>query len=132
MKILLFCFVQFFAWAASELNGPPDNTKNLYTVLSKSVSAFNSKMFEKISEIENGNIFYSPLGLHMALFQVYLGAPKNSTARQELARLLQIDSEEGFEYLFNYENVLAFHEIQSSDQVSILSIFYKQLFEQNC
>ena len=124
MKILIFCFFQFLAWAASEREVSPDNTKNLYTVLSKSVSAFNSKMFEKISEIENGNIFYSPLGLHMALFQIYLGAPKNSTAKQELARLLQIDSEEGFEYLFNYENVLAFHEIQSSDQVSILSIFY--------
>ena len=124
MKIFQFCLVQFLALAASGLNGSPDNTKNLYTVLSKSVSAFNSKMFEKISEIENGNIFYSPLGLHMALFQVYLGAPKNSTARQELSRLLEIDSEEGFEYLFNYENVLAFHEIQSSDQVSILSIFY--------
>jgi hypothetical protein len=123
MKILLFYFVQFLAWAASEIDNTPDSNKNQFTALSKSVSAFNSKMFEKISEIENGNIFYSPLGLHMALFQVYLGAPKNSTARLELARLFEIDSVEDIEYLNNYQNVLAFHEIQSSDQVSILSTF---------
>jgi len=85
-------------------------------------------MFEKISESESSNIFYSPLGLHMALFQVYLGASKNSTSRKELASLLEIDSEDGFEYLFNYEYVLAFHENPSSNQVSILSTFYKQLF----
>ncbi len=127
--MLLFCFFQFLALETSYgLIISPENTKNQYTVLSKSVSAFNSKMFQKISEIKKGNIFYSPFGLHMALFQVYLGASKNSTSRKELASLLEIDSEDGFEYLFNYEYVLTFHENPSSNQVSILSTFYKQLF----
>ncbi len=117
MKILLFCLFQFLALETScGLNISPENIKNQFNALSKSVSAFNSKMFEKISEIEKGNIFYSPLGLHMALFQVYLGASWNSTTRQELSRLLQLDAEDYTEYLSNYQDALAFFEVQSSDQ----------------
>ncbi len=115
MKIFLFCFFQFLALEAFEINIPPEATKNQYNVLSNSLSAFNSKMFEKITESENGNIIYSPLGLHMALFQVYLGALKNSTSRQELASLLQIDPGPGTEYLYSYEDALAFYEVQSAD-----------------
>jgi len=82
-------------------------------------------MFERISESESGNIFYSPLGLHMALFQVYLGASRNSSTSQELARLLQIDAEEDTQYLYNYQNALDFYKVQSlddQDQQTVIKI----------
>ncbi len=108
MKIFLFCFLQFLVLEAFGINIPPEETKNQYNVLSNSVSVLNSKMFEKITESENGNIIYSPLGLHMALFQVYLGALRNSTSMEELARLLQIDPGHDTEHLYSYEDALAF------------------------
>ena len=40
-----------------------------------SINAFNQKMFKAVSDIEDGNIFYSPFSLHMLLSQAYAGAP---------------------------------------------------------
>jgi len=76
------------------------------SILSESLSAFNSKIFEKISQLENGNILYSPLTLHLGLFQTYLGAPRNSTTRKELKELLELNNNEDDGYLNNYEIAL--------------------------
>jgi serpin B len=119
MKILFLCFVHIWTLVASApLEANPDvsskNTKDQPSVLSKSVSDFNSKMFEKISQLEKGNIFYSPLGLHILLSQVYLGSPKNSSTGQELAVLLGLDKENDAEYLDSYKKALATQESQLS------------------
>ena len=85
---------------------PGNTTKDQTSILSESVSAFHSKMLEKISQLENENFLYSPLSLHMGLFQTYLGAPKNSSTRKELAGLLEINPEEDAGYLENYQSAL--------------------------
>jgi len=85
MKIFLLCFALFLALGVSlpaqEIIS--DKPEDQPSILSKSVSTFSSKLYEKISEYEseNGNIMFSPLGLHMLLFQIYLGAPKDSCTR---------------------------------------------------
>ena len=71
-------------------------------------------MFEKISQLENGNIFYSPLGLHILLSQVYMGSPKNSSTSQELAVLLDLNPEDDAKYLDSYREALATQEAQLS------------------
>ena len=90
-----------------------NNTKKQPTILSESVSAFNSKIFEIISQLENGNIMYSPLSLHLGLFQTYLGTPRNSSTRVELESLLELNlEEEDVGYLNNYEFVLTTHTLR--------------------
>jgi len=119
MKILLLFFAHLLASVASTpmeaIHDATAETGNVQpSVLSKSVSGFNNKMFEKISQRENGNIFYSPLGLHILLSQVYMGAPKNTTTSQELALLLDLNPEDDDQYLNSYREALATQDVQLS------------------
>ena len=121
MKIFVFCFLLFLELIAASprretvgTDVPANKSLDRSSSLSHSVSALHSKIFEKISQVENGNIFYSPLGLHMPLFQVYLGAPKNSTTSKELAGLLDLNTEQDVGYLDSYQRALATQEAQLS------------------
>jgi len=88
-------------------NDSGNKTAKQASILSNSLSTFNSNFFEKISQLENGNIMYSPLGLHLGLFQTYLGAPRNSSSRKELKGILELNMDEDIGYLNNYELALA-------------------------
>ncbi len=119
MKILLLFFAHLLASVASTpmeaIHDATAETGNVQpSVLSKSVSGFNNKMFEKISQQENGNIFYSPFGLHILLSQVYMGAPKNTTTSQELALLLDLNPKDDDQYLKSYGEALATQDVQLS------------------
>ena len=74
--------------------------------LSGSISEFNSQLWSKISSANQGNIFYSPLSLHLAITQIYLGSPKGSGTRSELASLLQLDPLDVTSVAANYHDVL--------------------------
>jgi serine protease inhibitor len=112
VKIFLLCFAQFLALVASLPTQeiiPDDlgnNTKDYSSILSKSVSSFNSKVLKNLADLENGNILYSPLGLHMLLFQIYSGTPINSSASIELEELLEMKPDEDIEFLNDYQITL--------------------------
>jgi serine protease inhibitor len=135
MKIFAFCILLLLEFVAAASprretiapDVPGNRSLDRPSSLSHSVSALHSKIFEKISQVEHGNIFYSPLGLHMPLFQVYLGAPKNSSASKELANLLSLSTENDSGYLTSYQQVLATQEAQLSrlHQGSIVRIAHK-------
>ncbi len=64
------------------------------TSLGDSISKFDSMFYPKVSGSHLGNIIYSPFSLHMAFYQMFLGAPKGSDTHSELGSLLQIDQED--------------------------------------
>lgn len=67
---------------------------------------FNAKMYKRMTEIEDGNIVYSPFSLHTALSLAYLGAPEGTPTSKELIELLGLDPQHTEDYLYNYLRVL--------------------------
>jgi serpin B len=104
-------------------------TFNIDEIDHRSLSAFNSKMFYQISHLENGNIIYSPLCLHMALFQIYLGSPKGSTTSKELSALLEVNPEEDEKYLNSYKNAIKVQMLNGSLVTIANKIFVDDNFE---
>ena len=75
-------------------------------LLKDSVNDFNSKMFKSASDIDGGNLIYSPFSLHMLLSQAYAGAPTGSDTSEELAKLLSFKPNNDETYLYNYLKVV--------------------------
>ena len=65
-----------------------DGIVSLPFLLQDSVNTFNTKLFKSLAEFEFGNIIYSPFFLHMILSLAYVGAPLNTIASEEMAKLL--------------------------------------------
>ena len=104
MKIVFVVVLSAFCMA-QVLTVPVGLTQSTLTAdfsLSNSIASFNSKLYEKISQIENGNIFYSPFGLHLVLSQTFLGSGINSSTHRELAKLLDLNVDDKSDYLNQY------------------------------
>ena len=82
--------------------GLTQSTRTTDFSLSNSIATFNTKLYEKISQTENGNIFYSPFSLHLVLSQTFLGSGINSSTHRELAKLLDLNDEDKTDYLNQY------------------------------
>jgi len=98
--IVVIVSLGFLSMVSSTL---PAKTGKGHFSLSDSISKFNSKFFDKICQGEDGNIFYSPLSIHMLLSQVYLGSPTNSSTNKELAVLLELNQEDTTGLLNSYQ-----------------------------
>ena len=84
-------------------------------VLSDPVNKFSKQMLRTLTGKEkynDKNIIVSPFSIHTALSMLFYGSPKNSTTNNELAQLLNLNTDEGFDtktYLFNFLKLLKFY-----------------------
>merc|ERR1711944_197495 len=86
-----------------------------HDVLSDPVNKFSKQMLRTLTGKEkynDKNIIVSPFSIHTALSMLFYGSPKNSTTNNELAQLLNLNTDEGFDtktYLFNFLKLLKFY-----------------------
>ena len=84
-------------------------------VLSDPVNNFSKQILRTLTGKEkynNRNIIVSPFSIHTALSMLFYGSPKNTTTNEELAQLLNLNTDEGSDnqnYLFNYLYLLKFY-----------------------
>lgn len=93
---------------------------NVKDGLSSTISKFHSSFWPVMTAREQGNIFYSPFSLYVAMSQLYFGSPKGSDTNSELASLLQLSAGEGDDdtsYLNNFKQAIgSLLEGQEKDQ----------------
>ena len=82
---LLLLFVVVVVRGAPQ-SGPaePDDQ----SLVPEAVRSYNRKLYQQLSKDERGNFVYSPYSIHMAFSLISLGAPLESSTRQELVNVL--------------------------------------------
>ena len=104
-SLLLVLAIWNFSDAYPQKNTHQDGS-GLQTSISASISKFHSKLWQKIVVHNPGNIIYSPLSLHLALTEAYIGAPKGSNTSSELESLLHLGSENLSSSLEKYKKTI--------------------------
>ena len=97
--------------------------------LSGSIGKFHTSLWPEMTFGNLGNIFYSPLSLHLALTVTFHGAPKGSNTSAELASLLKLTSANDVRYLNNYKKAISSileipQNIQKTNSIRIVNRIY--------
>ena len=120
--ILLIIGLLAFSNACHQKREEHQVSLNEQSSLSDTISKFHSSLWTEMSASELGNIFYSPLSLHLLLSQIYFGSPKGSRTNSELASLLHLSTEKSNDdtnYLSNYKQAIgSILQVQQQDQKS--------------
>ena len=103
--LLLILGIWSLASAYPQKNTHQDGS-GLQTSISGSIGKFHSKLWPEITSHNPGNIIYSPLSLHLALTEAYIGAPQGSNTSSELESLLQLGSEDLSSSLDDYKKTI--------------------------
>lgn len=75
--------------------------------VSDSVQDLSVKILAALSNKKSGNVFFSPLSLHIVLTQLYLATAKNSPCNRELAILLGLAPAKVEEFIRVYNSTLS-------------------------
>ena len=100
--LLLILGILSLSDAYPQKNTHQDGSR-LQTSIGGSIAKFHNKLWPEISAHNPGNIIYSPLSLHQALTETYIGSPKGTDTSSELASLLQFGSEDLSSFLDSYK-----------------------------
>ena len=103
--LLLILGILSLSDAYPQKNTHQDGSR-LQTSIGGSIAKFHNKLWPEISAHNPGNIIYSPLSLHQALTETYIGSPKGTDTSSELASLLQFGSEDLSSFLDSYKKTI--------------------------
>jgi len=84
MKLLLVALLLAVVIRGAPQSGPAEPEG--LPLIPKAIRSFNRKLYQKLSKEEQGNFVYSPYSIHMAFSLLLLGAPLESSTRQELVK----------------------------------------------